>query len=298
MRCLLLLCAGAVLTPELPPYATDKPLREPVLLSDEIISAPGAHGPSFTRDGRAVYFAAERPPHGPVPAHNVLVVSRLVAGRWTPPAWLEFSGQHQEGGVIISPNGKRLYFWSYRAGAAVESSFQEQSDIWFVEQAGAAWGLPQRLPAPINSSVRDYTGSFAGDGTLFLTSKRDGGLGQGDVYCARPRGEDFLPPENLGGAINSPSNELGPAVTPDGRVLVFSSDRPGGVGDWDLYISVRKHGAWSPAKNLGPRINTVSNDAAAHFSPDGRYLFFNSERTGKTRIYQVGVEALLEIAAE
>jgi hypothetical protein len=98
---------------------------------------------------------------------------RAVAGQWTPSAWLEFSGQNQEGDLRLSPDGTLLFFWSYRAGPQVESPLKQESDIWFVEREGAGWGSPKRLDEPINSPQRDYMGSFAADGTLYFASLRE-----------------------------------------------------------------------------------------------------------------------------
>jgi len=257
------------------------------LFSEAFNSLPEASPPALTRDGKTAYFSVRRPPHGRLPAHNVLVVSRLVAGEWTPPAWLEFSGQNQEGTVALSPDGSRLYFWSYRSAAALESPPQRESDIWYVERDGAGWSVPKRMAAPINSGVRDYTGSFAADGTFYFTSLREGGRGQADLYRAGPQGGGFGPPENLGGAINTEHKEYAPAVSPDGRMLVFASDRPGVLGRWDLYVSVRKNGEWQPARNLGAPINSEFHEAQPAFSPDGKHLYFNSDRSGKQQIYRV-----------
>ncbi len=303
--CLSLSAAVLVFAPlnaagsERPPYASSAPLREPALFSEAINSIPGAGGLSFTPDGRTVYFTVERPPHGRLPAHNVIVTSRFVAGQWTPPSWLEFSGQNQEGNVTLSPDGSRLFFWSYRSAPELESPPKGESDVYYVERAGTGWSAPRKLAGPVNSGDRDYTGSFSADGTLYFSSKRDTSKGLGDIYVARRSPDGGYPVvENLGEAINTPSEEYGAAVSPDGRTLVFASDRPGGLGMWDLYVSFRSGGAWQPARNLGRRVNSVFQEAQPRFSPDGKYLFFNSERSGKSQIYYLDSDVLREAASD
>jgi Tol biopolymer transport system component len=89
---------------------------------------------------------------------------------------------------------------------------------------------------------------------------------------------------------------------PDGTLLVFVSDREGGLAGADLYASRNASGAWSPVRNLGPTINSTFADFAPAFSPDGAYLFFTSERPGIAPtppggrppgdIYQIDVAAI------
>lgn len=74
--------------------------------------------------------------------------------------------------------------------------------------------------------------------------------------------------------LNSPTWDGHPAVSPDGRWLVFASDRPGGWGGLDLYISQRlPDGRWGPPESLGAELNTAADEAMPWFLPDGRLLF-------------------------
>ena len=86
----------------------------------------------------------------------------------------------------------------------------------------------------------------------------------------------------LGPVVNSPFRELNPALSPDELSLYFGSDRPGGLGGNDIYVSRRacRHCPWQPPVNLGHGINTSANDGAPSFSRDGRLLFFVSNRPG------------------
>lgn len=256
------------------------------------INQSGAGGPVFTQDGRTVYLTVNRPAHDGFPDHWVIAASHFENGAWTVPEWLEFSGRHQEGSVVLSADGARLYFWSYRSAAERESWPKHDADIWFVEKHPTGWSTPQPMAAPINSEARDYMGSFAADGTLYFSSKRDGGLGEGDLYRSRPIGDHFGPPENLGPGVNSASEDFGGTLSPDGQMLVFASDRPGGSGEWDLYVSALHHGDWQAPWNLGPAINSTALDLYPGFSPDGRRFFFTSNRNGKMEILEVAADVL------
>lgn len=92
----------------------------------------------------------------------------------------------------------------------------------------------------------------------------------------------WSPASSLGLIVNSPFNDFGPGLTPDGKSLYFSSNRPGGVGLADLWVSQRanKNAAWTAPVNLGPTVNSTGVDSVPSFSRDGRWMFFSSDRLG------------------
>jgi outer membrane protein OmpA-like peptidoglycan-associated protein len=82
----------------------------------------------------------------------------------------------------------------------------------------------------------------------------------------------------LGKNINTEFWESSPSLSPDNRVLFFSSNRPGGYGGKDLYISYRgSDGKWSPAQNLGPDINTAGDELAPFIHPDNQTVYYTSD---------------------
>jgi hypothetical protein len=89
---------------------------------------------------------------------------------------------------------------------------------------------------------------------------------------------EWCPRESLGGVVNSPSSDGGPAISKDGLTLYFHSNRPGGQGRFDLYVSRRERvdDPWGLAENLGPTINTALVESVPALSRDGHWLFFNS----------------------
>ena len=91
---------------------------------------------------------------------------------------------------------------------------------------------------------------------------------------------DWSTPINLGPIVNSTSLDRGPAISKDELSLYFASNRPGGFGLEDIYVSQRetRDGAWGPPVNLGPIINTTANETVPAFSRDGHLLFFSSGR--------------------
>src|SRR5690349_19912429 len=90
-------------------------------------------------------------------------------------------------------------------------------------------------------------------------------------------------PVNISPVINSAANEQHPAISRDGLSLYISSDRPGGFGGTDIWVSQRACDdtqdpacAWQTPVNLGPNINSAGNDLAPTFTPDGHQLYFHS----------------------
>lgn len=93
---------------------------------------------------------------------------------------------------------------------------------------------------------------------------------------------DWLSPVNLGPVVNSSSNDFGPAVSRDQLSLYFGSNRPGGFGGTDIWVSQRAsvEDPWGPPVNLGPNVNTPFADNIPALSRDGHWMFMNSDRPG------------------
>jgi hypothetical protein len=99
---------------------------------------------------------------------------------------------------------------------------------------------------------------------------------------AASRFSDWPAPLNVGPVVNSPFNDFAPAVSKNGLSLYFSSDRPGGFGSSDIWVSQRTstEDAWGLPVDLGPPVNTSFGERAPAFSRDGHWMFLVSERPG------------------
>jgi Tol biopolymer transport system component len=97
----------------------------------------------------------------------------------------------------------------------------------------------------------------------------------------------------LDAPINTEHNEHDPFIAPDGSYLIFTSDRLGGFGSADLYICFRRNDdSWSQPKNMGPTINSNEYDYCAILSPDEKYFFFSSSRSGNGDVYWVDAKII------
>ncbi|MHC4118731.1 MAG: DUF4440 domain-containing protein [Planctomycetota bacterium] len=155
-----------------------------------------------------------------------------------------------------------------------------------VAKADFAFGEPTSLGSIVNSSASDGTPCISADGLeLYFLSLRPGGLGYGDIWVTKRTSihDDWGAPVNLGPPVNSSSWELCPYISTDGLMLYFSSLRPGGYGNDDLYVATRatKDDDWSDAVNLGPVVNSNAYDFGTCVSADGLELYFHAyERAG------------------
>jgi Tol biopolymer transport system component len=114
-----------------------------------------------------------------------------------------------------------------------------------------------------------------------------GALNQNDSSA----GPEWSTPVNLGPVVNSAARDDNPALSADGLSLYFGSNRPGGFGDIDIWVTRRasRDSPWGPPVNLGPLINTPFVDGAPSLSPDGHLLFFHSNRPGAVGLFDIYV---------
>ena len=117
-----------------------------------------------------------------------------------------------------------------------------------------------------------------GEWLIFAGYNFRGGFGDFDLYISYYTPTGWSEPENLGRNINTESWESSPSLSPDKRELFFSSNRPGGYGGKDLYVSYRMpNGKWGPAKNMGSAINTAGEELAPFIHADNASLYFTSD---------------------
>ena len=145
--------------------------------------------------------------------------------------------------------------------------------VWQPAEVIAAVGLDV---VPGDSIIRPQLAD--GGSTLFFTLRRESG--DANIFHARlidGAWQDAVPVE----ALNSDSEDIGPILSRDGRTLYLYSNRPGGFGGFDLFVSRRMADAWSEPQNLGPRINSVADEYDPAVSPDHTRLFYSSNRSGQ-----------------
>jgi len=147
------------------------------------------------------------------------------------------------------------------------------------------WFEAEDMGMPPNSPEQESSMFISADGHyLFYTrcgNRSPDGFSEGgcDLYMAYREviDSDWTIGELFGSTINTPNYEGMPSLSPDNRELYFVSDRPGGYGGYDIYISRFEDGLWQLPVNAGPAINTAGNETAPYIASDNQTLYFSSD---------------------
>ncbi|MBL4657873.1 MAG: PD40 domain-containing protein, partial [Flavobacteriales bacterium] len=194
----------------------------------------------------------------------------------------EFADYHP----LISADESVLFFTSRRentTGGGKDPDFDiYYEDIYVSHKKDSVWALAINPGYPLNTTGHDAALGLSPDGQrLFIY--RDG-----DIYESKLEGPDWLEPVKLNKNVNSKHRETSACYSFDGVTMYFVSDRPGGFGGTDIYVSeIGGDGKWGEAVNLGSQVNTGQNEDAVFMHPDGKTLYFSSQGHNNTGGYDI-----------
>lgn len=138
---------------------------------------------------------------------------------------------------------------------------------------------PVKLDASVNTADDEYLPALTVDGHMLVFTRK--GPQREDIYVSYRDAGKWTPASSLSSSINSPFNEGSESISPDGQTLYFTScSRPGGRGGCDIYYAVKRGEAWSRPVNLGEPVNSRAWESQPSISPDGKTLYFASDRPG------------------
>jgi hypothetical protein len=252
----------------------------PKVFAPGFISAPNRfeHSICLSKDGRECYFTVRAADW----SSSQIMVTRFEKGKWTQPAPFLYGNM----GPSLADNDQSLYFIGlggriWRAHRSLPGSKTQ-------------WKYPpELLPAPVDSPRPAWSCHISSLGNLWICSWREGGLGKCDLWRILSVGGKFTEGENLRN-LNTTGFDCYPVPGPNEVYVVYTSERPGGFGRNDLYVSFADgRGGWTAPRNLGPTINSSGHDSSPYLSPDHKYLFFARETSTDADIYWVRVEAFL-----
>jgi outer membrane protein OmpA-like peptidoglycan-associated protein/tetratricopeptide (TPR) repeat protein len=178
---------------------------------------------------------------------------------------------------LISSDGKILIFTSNRTEDAYQAkSGTNAGDIFTSKLSGGEWREAERIGGSINVKLHEAGTSLSADDKTLLLYYEDGG---GDIYSSSLQDESWTKPVALNQFINHPQyREAGACLSPDGKKLYFSSNRPGGRGGYDLYVSeLGANGQWGRPSNLGSPVNTRRDETSPFLDAPGTTLYFASD---------------------
>ncbi|MEO0983815.1 MAG: hypothetical protein AAFX03_14315 [Pseudomonadota bacterium] len=261
--------------------ASESGIVEPALVQPNVISTDDAEfALTYEADG-AAYF------NRIIPGEQIHIW--VAADRAAEPVRIAFSDpRYADLDPHVSPLGDRLYFSSDRPRPGRDEESPEiDMNTWMARKTDTGWSAPEFAGAAINSELDEVFVTEDLSGTLYFAR-----FGEGEgrarptvIMSAKRTAGGFTEPEAL--ATRPADLRLSnPAISPDGRLLVTAGSAEPGAPP-DLFLSLRStSGAWSAFEALPAPINTAEHaEFAPGFSPDGRRLYFSSDRNGDRDIF-------------
>jgi Tol biopolymer transport system component len=270
---------------------------KPTNLGSIINSPDSDQHPAVSADGLLLYFSSNRP--GGYGDSDLWISMRETTNHpWGPPVNLDTTINSAAADRLphISADGLTLLFVSDRTGGA------GHYDIYMATRATIqdTWGVPVNLGPTINSTMTDSHPFITNDGlSLYFSSDRGSGARLNNLYVARRATveDEWGEPENLGPIVNSTSADIAPCISPDALWLFFASFRPGGFGLVDLYVTTRSahDESWNEPTNMGSTVNSPARESCPKISPDGRTLYFHSDRPDAAKQHDIWQASIIPI---
>jgi outer membrane protein OmpA-like peptidoglycan-associated protein len=264
----------------------------PVNLGEGVNSIRDEYFPSLTVDEQLLLFTRQDADRNNADGWNEnLYLSQYRDYLWQPARNIgaPVNTRYNEGASAISPDGQMIVFTSCELmrglGYGEGRSGYGSCDLFYTYRNGNRWAVPQNLGTPVNTNLWESQPAFDADGrTLYFVRGVAGsyGIDNSDIfYTTLDVNGRWIKPVRLGSEINTPGNEEGVFIHPDGQTLYFASDGHPGLGGYDLFLSRKQpDGSWGKAINLGYPINTSRDETGLIVSSSGKTAYFSSNRDG------------------
>jgi len=270
------------------PYLGQKsPGLIPVKFAPGIITTASNEAyPSFADNGNEFYFQCRD--------KGGWLFTKLNNAHWTELMIIPYSQEYRFGEANVTIDGNALLFCSSYSSKGTGRS--NNLNLWIMKKKDGKWRTPEIFGTEINSEMHEAfpTLSASGDLYFFRELKNERGC---EIFVSKFINGKFSTANNLGPLVNSDKHDCDPWIAPDGSCIIFcSKDRKEGLGKNDLFISfLTKDGNWSRSVHMGKVINSEAEEITPHITPDGKYLFFSSNREGNYDIYWVDARIIEKI---
>lgn len=189
------------------------------------------------------------------------------------------NSEYPDHSPIISADESIIYFTSKRKGGTGNAKTDGglyYEDIYSFDKKDGFLAVPKNLGSEINTGLHEATCGLSVSGQELFLYKSENSTG--DIYYSKLNGTKWSTPLKLGKNINSTKRETHASLSADGKYLYFTSDRKGGFGGLDIYVSKKESdGTWGTARNLGRNINTKFDEESPFIHPDGQTIYFSSK---------------------
>ncbi len=252
---------------------TEAPNIPVLFMEGEVSTNISERDMAISPDGNEIYYTLLANQNA---FSTILYKQKLKSGKWSAPEVASFSGKFGDLEPAFSTDGRKLFFSSNRP---LTGSTTKDYDIWYVEKVNGKWNEPKNIGSPINTEADEFYPSIGSSGNLYFTAAYEKGIGKEDIYIAEQKSGKYSNPIPLDTTVNSKLYEFNAFVTPDEKMIFFTSyGRKDDTGGGDLYVSMKSaDGKWQPAKNI-KLLNTKKLDYCPYVSPDKKSFFFSSSR--------------------
>lgn len=171
----------------------------------------------------------------------------------------------------ILQDGKTLYFLAANRSGGVGGE-----DIWYSTQgADGQWSKPVNFSKLNTSSHEGILAISPDENVAIVFGNYEGSFGGGDLFYSVRKDDNWTPPCNLGGTINTSKWESLACIGIDGKTMIYCTDKGDGRGS-DLWVTFLSEDGWSTPKNLGTTVNSGDQEKFPFLSADGKTLYFSS----------------------
>ena len=178
---------------------------------------------------------------------------------------------------VLSPDESIYIFASSNTQTPLSKGEKHSDDIYCSYFENGKWSEPEAI-TNVNTSNDEAPVSISPDGTKLIIYRNDNGDGN-LYYSDLIEGKIWSKPRKFPSSINTSAQETHATLSADGNILYFTSDRKGGFGGLDLYMSKKiGENEWSKAINLGKTINSEYNEESPHLQANSDILYFSSDR--------------------
>ena len=183
------------------------------------------------------------------------------------------NSEFDESRPVIALDNSILFFASRRPDKNDGDAQMHDDDIYYsIADDKGGFNAPQ--PFAYNTAFDEEPVALSANGNTIYFRRTDK-RGRGDIFYSEKKDDKWGEPKLVKG-INSEADEQGLSVSNDGNMRIVSSNRPGGLGGYDLYVSTRKNGRWSRLKNMGAAVNSDMDEISPFIFPDTKRVYFSS----------------------
>jgi len=278
--------------------------KAPENLGSAVNSEYSELNPVISPDGRTLYFGRKSHPANrfgvkgseTISGSQDIWYSEKVGDAWSTARRLsDVLNRDQYNTILsISPDGQTILL----KGAYVNGTYETRG-FSLANKTSGGWTVPRKVEIPgyeqMSKGKNEY-GYLTMDGkAILLAFSRKKNSEDDDLYVTFLENGKWTRPMDLGDGINTNYSETTPFLSADGKTLYFSSNRPGGQGSQDVYLTRRLDDTWQnwrKPQNIGFPVNTEEYDAYYSISAKGDFAYFMSGKgsLGKKDIFRLAID--------